>query len=93
MSDTLVAVVAAALFLGGGALVLLSLSPVGRVLAERLRGRRAPAPRAVDGDDEVAELRRELEELRKVASHTAQLAERVEFLERALGQREAERHA
>jgi hypothetical protein len=58
---------------GGGTLFLLSLSPVGRALADRLRGR---VERAQD-----PELLAEVDALR---NEVAELHERVDFAERVL---------
>lgn len=62
---------------GGGTLFLLSISPVGKALAERIRhqGRVEPDP----------ELLAEVDALR---SELADLQERVDFAERLLGQRQ-----
>jgi hypothetical protein len=59
---------------GGGTLFLLSISPVGRALADRLRGH---APPVAD-----PELLAEVEALRQ---EVADLHERVDFTERMLG--------
>jgi hypothetical protein len=58
---------------GGGTLFLLSVSPVGRALAERLRGRAEPA--------QDPELLAEVDALRQ---EVADLHERVDFAERIL---------
>ena len=58
---------------GGGTLFLLSISPVGKALADRLRGRAEP------GQD--PELLAEVEALRQ---EVAELHERVDFAERIL---------
>jgi hypothetical protein len=58
---------------GGGALFLLSISPVGKALADRLRGH---APPAAD-----PELLAEVDALRQ---EVAELQERVDFAERIL---------
>jgi hypothetical protein len=58
---------------GGGTLFLLSVSPVGRALAERIRGRTPPA--------EDPALLAEVEALRQ---ELAELQERVDFTERIL---------
>jgi hypothetical protein len=58
---------------GGGTLFLLSVSPVGKALAERLRGRAEP------GRD--PELLAEVDALRQ---EVAELHERVDFAERVL---------
>ena len=61
------------LIFGGGTLFLLSISPVGRALADRLRGRAAPA--------QDPELLAEVDALRQ---EVAELHERVDFAERIL---------
>jgi hypothetical protein len=66
-------VLAITFLFGGGTLFLLSLSPVGRALADRLRGR---VERAQD-----PELLAEVDALR---SEVAELHERVDFAERVL---------
>lgn len=58
---------------GGGTLFLLSISPVGKALADRLRGRVEPA--------QDPELLAEVEALRH---EVAELHERVDFAERIL---------
>jgi hypothetical protein len=62
---------------GGGTLFLLSISPVGRALADRLRGH---APPVAD-----PELLAEVDALRQ---EVAELHERVDFTERMLGSQE-----
>lgn len=68
-------ILAIILIFGGGTLFLLSLSPVGRAVAERIRAGGPPDP----------ELQHEVEQLRH---EVAELAERVDFAERLLSQRE-----
>jgi hypothetical protein len=58
---------------GGGTLFLLSISPVGKALADRLRGHAPPA--------QDPELLAEVEALRQ---EVAELQERVDFTERML---------
>jgi hypothetical protein len=58
---------------GGGTLFLLSISPIGRALADRLRGRVEPA--------QDPELLAEVDALRQ---EVAELHERVDFAERIL---------
>ena len=68
-------ILAVTLIFGGGTLFLLAISPIGKALAERIR--RAPAPVSSAPDElqaEIFELRREV----------ADLAERVDFMERLL---------
>jgi hypothetical protein len=62
---------------GGGTLFLLSISPVGRALADRLRGRVEPA--------QDPELLAEVDALRH---EVAELHERVDFAERMLSSHE-----
>jgi hypothetical protein len=74
-------VFAITLVFGGGAVVLLSFSPIGKVLAERLRSRHAgPSHESLEEidalKDEVGMLRQQLGEL----------AERQDFSERLLAQ-------
>ncbi|MGH7673319.1 MAG: hypothetical protein ACREMC_10500 [Gemmatimonadales bacterium] len=66
---------------GGGSLFLLAISPVGRAIAERIRHGPVPPPRAGAGDQD--ELLESVEQLRR---EVAELAERVDFTERLLGQ-------
>ena len=62
---------------------MISLSPVGKAIAERLR--HGPPARAGTGEDQ-AELVESVEQLRR---EVAELAERVDFTERLLGQQRA----
>ena len=66
-------ILALLLIFGGGTLVAISFSPVGRAIAERIRGRTAAEP-----DPEVYA---ELQHLRR---EMAELQERVDFAERLL---------
>lgn len=66
-------ILAITLIFGGGTLFLLSMSPVGRALADRLRGHGQP------GQD--PELLAEVDALRQ---EVAELHERVDFAERVL---------
>lgn len=70
-------ILAIVLFLGGGTLVLLSVSPIGRAIADRIRGRPAAAVDA-GAQEEV------LVALEQVRREVAELAERVDFTERLL---------
>ena len=73
---------------GGFFAWMITLSPLGKALAERLRHGPVP-PGHVGGGEEVAGLVDSVEQLRR---EVAELAERVDFTERMLGQqREAER--
>jgi hypothetical protein len=81
-------VVAIALIFGGGTLFLLAISPIGRAIAERIRGGgrgAAVQSGAQEGiQDEIQQMRQELSEL----------AERVDFMERLQAKpRDAERLA
>jgi hypothetical protein len=70
-------VLAIVFIFGGGTLFLLSVSPVGRALAERIRGQAQPA--------QDPELLADVEALRH---EVAELHERVDFAERLLAQRQ-----
>ena len=70
---------------GGFFCWMISLSPVGKALAERLK--HGPLPREGTGTaEEQAELVETVEQLRR---EVAELAERVDFTERLLGQQKA----
>jgi hypothetical protein len=80
-------VLATVLFLGGGTLFLLAVSPIGRALAERIRGR---PPAAADAGAQ-ADLHADLQEVRR---EVAELVERMDFMERLVAKsRAAERLA
>ena len=66
-------ILAITLIFGGGTLFLLSISPVGRALAERIRGHAEPV--------QDPELLAEVDALRQ---EVAELNERVDFAERVL---------
>ncbi|MEO8089618.1 MAG: hypothetical protein ABI703_04915 [Gemmatimonadales bacterium] len=66
-------ILAITLIFGGGTLFLLSISPVGKALADRLRGRAEPV--------QDPELLAEVDALRQ---EVADLHERVDFAERIL---------
>jgi hypothetical protein len=68
---------------GGFFAWMISLSPLGKAIAERLR--HGPVPRGGTGEDQ-AELVESVEQLRR---EVAELAERVDFTERLLGQQQA----
>lgn len=67
---------------GGFFAWMISLSPVGKAIAERLR--HGPLPRPGTGED-AAELAESVDALRR---EVAELAERVDFTERLLGQQQ-----
>ncbi|HXH62726.1 MAG TPA: hypothetical protein VNG95_01015 [Gemmatimonadales bacterium] len=77
---------------GGGALILLAFSPVGRALADRIRGR-LPGATGGDASVEIAELRDELTaEIETMRHEMGEFAERLDFTERMLAkQKDAER--
>ena len=70
-------VLAITFIFGGGTLFLLSVSPVGRALAERIRGQAQPAH-----DPEL------LAVVDALRHDVAELHERVDFAERLLAQRQ-----
>jgi hypothetical protein len=63
-----------------GILGFVALGPVGRAIARRIEGKPAEA-------DVVDDLRERLAELERSQMHTAELAERLDFAERLLAQR------
>lgn len=69
-------ILAIVLIFGGGTAIAISFSPIGRAIAERIRGKGA----LVETDPQVLA---ELDELRE---QVAELHERVDFSERLLGQ-------
>ena len=82
------------LIFGGGACIAMAFSPIGRALADRIRGKSASA----GGDDvrtQLAEQKETLDqELEGVRREVAELAERMDFAERLLAkQRDGERLA
>jgi hypothetical protein len=77
-------ILALLLIFGGGTVIAISFSPIGRALAERIRG----GARSNEPDPVV------LEELDRVRSELAELNERMDFAERLLAKtRETERLA
>lgn len=70
--------------IGGFFAWMISISPLGKALAERLR--HGPIPRGGGTAEDQAELVDQVEELRR---EVAELAERVDFTERLLGQQQA----
>ncbi|HYK83139.1 MAG TPA: hypothetical protein VEU55_08325 [Gemmatimonadales bacterium] len=85
-------ILAILLLFGGGTLFLLAISPVGRAVAERIRGSSAAAlPEDVRGELDAfrAELLGDVQQLR---TEVSELGERMDFAERLLAKhREAER--
>jgi len=67
------------LIFGGGTLILLAFSPIGRAIAERIRNSGHPPVAAED-----PAVREEIDQLRH---EMAELHERVDFAERVLAQR------
>ena len=72
---------------GGFFAWMISLSPLGKALAERLRHGPVPRPGVAGTAEDVAELVDSVDALRR---EVAELAERVDFTERLLGQQKAE---
>jgi hypothetical protein len=92
MEDVLIPLAAILTIFGGGTLVLLSITPVGKALAARILKKPLPGEFDEDMAEEVRELRREVDELRNFEHQVNELGERVDFLERLIAQqREAER--
>jgi hypothetical protein len=94
MEDILIPLVAILTIFGGGTLVLLSITPVGKALAARILKKPLPGEFDEGTAEEVRELRREVDELRHFEQQVNELGERVDFLERLVAkQREPERLA
>lgn len=76
-------ILAIVLLFGGGALIAISFSPVGRAVADRIRGRSAAG--ADEMHAELAEHRDGLQaELDSVRRELGELSERMDFAERLL---------
>ena len=80
------------LIFGGGACIALAFSPIGRALADRIRGKSA-TPGGGEVRTELAEHKEALDqELEAVRREVAELAERMDFAERLLAKsREGQR--
>ena len=76
---------------GGGSVFLLAISPIGKAIAERIRGGAPNAPGAVH--EALEGLREEMvTELQQLRHDVNEMGERLDFAERMLAQRrEAER--
>jgi len=87
-------VLAIVFIFGGGSLFLLAISPIGKAVAERIRGKGAH-PDAGELRNELAEHKETLDQdLEAVRREVAELAERLDFAERLLAkQREGDRLA
>ncbi len=83
--EDIIAVFIPIIAVGGFFAWMISLSPVGKAFAERLK--HGPVPREGAGTaEEQAELVESVEQLRR---EVAELAERVDFTERLLGQQQS----
>lgn len=80
MNPGMVGVFIPIIAIGGFFAWMISMSPVGKAFADRLR--HGPVPPARSGEDQ-GELLESVEQLRR---EVAELAERVDFTERLLGQ-------
>ena len=85
-------ILALILIFGGGACIAMAFSPIGRAVADRIRGKSA----STDGGElraDLADHREALnQELEAVRRELAELAERVDFAERLLAKnREGQR--
>lgn len=69
-------ILALILIFGGGTSIAISFSPVGRAIADRIRGHPAP-----EGDPAV------YEELERIRGELAEVQERLDFTERLLAQK------
>ena len=81
-------IVAIIMVFGGGTLFALSMSPVGRAIADRIRG--TPKPGTI-GDKELDDLRDAqmaiLDDVEVLRHEVAEVNERVDFAERLLAKR------
>ena len=89
-------VLAVALIFGGGAIFLFAISPIGRAIADRIRGHggagRGGAGGAPGGDPRAQAA--VLDDVQQLHQEVAELAERVDFMERLLAKsRDADRLA
>ena len=79
-------VIALVLIFGGGTVVALAMSPIGRAIADRIRGQSAAG-----NSDEVRRLQASQEEmasdLESVRRDVGELQERLDFTERMLAQK------
>lgn len=84
-AEALEGILAIILIFGGGTLFALSMSPVGRAIADRIRG--APKPGTI-ADKDLEELREAqmaiLDEVEALRLEVADVNERVDFAERLL---------
>jgi len=82
-------ILALVLIFGGGTVVALSMSPIGRAIAARIQGQGSPA-----GADELRRLREGQEtmatELDNARQDIAELQERLDFAERLLARKRDE---
>lgn len=85
--DELIGLVAVILLFGGGTLFLLSVSPVGKAIAARIRSKAGLAPEDEEMKQSLDAMRSELDDLRHVRGEVAELAERLDFAERLLAQK------
>ncbi len=76
-------IIAIVLLFGGGTLFLLSVSPVGRAIADRIKGRGAVAPADVMRQLEETQSH-VLDELDAMRQELAEVQERLDFTERLL---------
>lgn len=86
-------VLAIVLIFGGGALFLLSLSPVGKAIAERIR-RSGGGVVPEDVRRELDQLRSEVDgDMQHLRTEVSELGERLDFAERLLAKQRDERLA
>lgn len=77
-------ILAITLLFGGGACIAIAFSPIGRAVAERIRGKSA-SPDAAELRADLAEHKDTVtQELEAVRQEVAELAERLDFAERLL---------
>jgi len=80
-------ILAILLIFGGGTAVALGFSPVGRAVADRIRGKHGVGADTEELRAELAEQREaQAEELQRMRQEVGELAERLDFAERLLAQ-------
>ena len=81
--ESIVDVLAVTLIFGGGSLFLLAISPVGRAIADRIRGRGAGMPKDLARQIEESQMAL-LDEIEALRQEVSEVQERLDFTERLL---------
>jgi hypothetical protein len=81
--ESVVDVLAVTLLFGGGSLFLLAISPVGRAIADRIRGRAGGVPDDLARQIQEAQMAL-LDEIEALRQEVSEVQERLDFTERLL---------